>query len=128
MAMETEIMNKFQQIYAMLDPRFIGFCDSDEEKQKQGLAGYKVFDLEYLLNSDDTIVISSNRFKDEIKESLLEKGVKKERIFCFLPQMNNYREGEYFDPDFMTFEEEEIFVDAGTYNLETTIKFQKYYN
>lgn len=108
------------------DPRFIGFCDSDEEKQKYGLAGYKVFDPEYLLNSDDTIVISSNKFKDEIRESLIEKGVSKERIFCFLPQMYNYREGEYFEPDFMVFEEEEIFVDAGAYNLETTMRLQNH--
>ena len=113
--------------YFEKDPRFIGFCDRDEEKQKSGVAGYKVFQPEYLYHSDDTIVISSHIFKDEIKKSLMEMGgVLEERIFCLHPEMYDFKEGQYFNPDFMSFEEEEVFVDAGAYNLATTTELQNY--
>lgn len=60
--------------YLEKDPRFIGFCDRNEEKQRNGVAGHRVFKPEYLYNSDDTIVISSHIFKNEIKNNLIGGG------------------------------------------------------
>lgn len=105
--------------YFNKDPRFIGFCDRDENKQKSGIARHKVFSPEDCFNKleDITIVISSHIYKHEIRKFLLASGVDEKNIYDMHPQMCDYCEGQYFNPDFMIFEEEEIFVDAGSYNL-----------
>lgn len=79
--------------YFEKDQRFIGFCDKDEEKQRRGVAGYKVFKPEYLFNGDDTIVISSHIYKSDIRKTLLENGVAEGRIFDLQPQMCEFKEG-----------------------------------
>lgn len=106
--------------YFEKDLRFIGFCDEDEDKQKSGFKGNRVFKPDRnLFLGEETVVITSHTYKREIREFLLKNGVRKERIFDAHPQLVEYREGQYFNPDFMTFEQEEVFVDVGSYNLAT---------
>lgn len=40
--------------------------------------------------------------------------------------MYDYTEGQYFNPGFMVFEEEEVFVDVGAYNMATIMELQNY--
>jgi len=53
---------------------------------------------------------------------LLENGINEKRIYLMSPYMFAMQEQQYFNPDFMRFCDEEVFVDAGSYDLSTSIK------
>lgn len=109
------------------DLRFKGFCDGDIDKQKNGVAGYPVMSPEELLNTPDvSIVISTHRGMDEIRRFLKENNVPDERVYKMTPYMYYSEAEQYFNPDFMKYEEEEVFIDAGCNNLSTAAKLKKY--
>lgn len=112
--------------YFISDSRFKGFCDQSKEKQSQGVKGYPVIAPETLFEiKNASIVISTHRGLEEIKENLLKHGVEKERIYIMSPYMFASQEDQYFNPDFMEFGEE-VFVDAGCCNLETVKRLEKH--
>lgn len=109
------------------DARLKGFCDSDERKRKNTFRGYKVMAPEELFEDrESSIIITTPRYFSEIKQFLMKNGVEENRIFCIGPYIFVSQEEQYFNPDFMTFEEEEIFVDAGCYNLSSSIKLKEH--
>lgn len=109
------------------DARFIGFCDRDPEKQKSGVHGYPVIRPDDLIQKKDvTIVISTRRGLHEIEKFLLENGVQQDCIFSLANYMITVELGQYFNPDFIKFEEKEIFIDAGCLNLETVRLMKNY--
>lgn len=111
------------------DKRFFGFCDRDIEKQKAGLNGYMVISPERLLQMEDvTVVISTREGEREIKDFLKHSNFPECRIFTMPVREVKYDARQYFDPDIITFGKEEVFVDAGSYNLETSIRLAKYCN
>ncbi len=99
------------------------FCDRDAKKQEEGFRGYQVISLEELAADHRCadIVITCERYYEEIKASLLEKKFEKKQIYKFytLP------ERQYFDEPFIELGEDEVFVDAGAYDLSTTLEFVK---
>lgn len=111
------------------DNRFAGFCADDREKQKNGYLGQLVMSPEELLSRKDlSVIVSTTRAKTEILTILEEKGYPSDLVFdgtVFYTKRLTDPE-QYFNPDFMTFEAEEVFVDAGCYNLETSLKLRKY--
>lgn len=109
------------------DSRFKGFCDRDTKKQRDGFEGYTVISPEELLkDSSASIVISTHRGLAEIKKFLKDNDVHEDRVFEMTPYMFCVEPGQYFNPDFMTFEDEEIFVDAGCKDLATVKELQSY--
>lgn len=114
--------------YFVNDKRFKGFCDRNVIKQKTGVDGYNVISPEELLcNPDCSIVISTHRGYRAIKEYLLNNGVEESRIHQMTPYMFATQEQQYFNPDFMSFEDEgEVFVDAGCCDMTTTLKLSKH--
>lgn len=99
------------------------FCDRDARKQAEGFRGYRVISFEELAvnHRRANIVITSERCYEEIRASLLEKKFEEKQIHKFytLP------ERQYFDEPFIQFGENEVFVDAGAYDLSTTLEFAK---
>lgn len=99
------------------------FCDRDARKQAEGFRGYRVISLQELAadHRHADIVITSERYYEEIKASLLEKKFGERQIHKFytLP------ERQYFDEPFIKLGEDEVFVDAGAYDLSTTLEFAK---
>ena len=97
------------------------FCDQDEKKQKEGFRGYQVISVDELIkrhrNAD--IVITSRQYYEEIKENLIEEGFDKRQIYGIY----NLSERQYFDESFLKFDHDEVFVDAGAYDLTTTLEF-----
>lgn len=112
-------------IYFTCDKRFRCLCDIDINKQKNGVDGYKVISPDELLeNKDCSIVISTHRGYDSIRAFLISRGVCESRIYKMTPYMFAIQDQQYFNPDFMKFEDEEVFIDAGSCDLTTAIKLK----
>lgn len=110
------------------DERFMGFCDKNAEKQNKGAWGHPVVSPEKLLagTRDISIVISTHKGRTEIKEFLKSNGFEENSIHYIWSYMSGGNIGQYFSPDFIKFEEEEVFIDAGSKNLETIKELKKY--
>lgn len=90
-----------------------------------GITIYKPGDYKEL--SEVVIIITSMRFKREMYWELKGRGVPEEQIF--VPDVNGmqiFSLREYFDETVWTGRENEIFVDAGAYNLGTSYDFTRY--
>lgn len=105
----------------------VKFCDGDPIKQKEGYYGYTVISPKELVKDteDKCIVICTTKYMDEVRNSLLSKGVRPEQIVDIRPFFCCGTGDEYFYEDFLEYEEEEIFIDAGSYDLSTTAEFFK---
>lgn len=111
----------------MDDDRFIGFCSQTKEKQKNGYLGYPVMSPEELLSRKDlSVVISTSRARVEILRILRDGGYPEELIFDIARYFPISHTGQYFAPSFMRFGEEEVFVDAGCCDLNSSLELRKY--
>ena len=109
------------------DERFIGFCSGTKEKQAHGYLGYPVMPPEELLARRDlSVVISTTRASDEILQILLEGGYPKEQIFEIGGYYRKEDRGQYFNPEFIRYEPEEVLVDAGSFDLSSALELKKY--
>lgn len=109
------------------DARLKGFCDSDEKKQKNGFRGYAVMKPEELFeDKESSIIVTSPKYFPEIRDFLMAHGVDEKRIFNMSPYIFAAQEDQYFNPDFMTFEDEEVFVDAGCCDLSSSIRLKSH--
>ncbi|MCI8512374.1 MAG: FkbM family methyltransferase [Lachnospiraceae bacterium] len=114
--------------YFEKDARFSGFCDRDPQKQTEGVCGYPVRSPEELIaeDTDSSIVISTHRGLAEIRRFLQTNGVDEKRIHAMSSNMFCIEPGQYFNPDFMWFEEQEVFIDAGSKDLKTAKELSRY--
>jgi len=104
------------------------YCDRDVEKQANGFYSYNVISLEKLAETytDEVIVITSSEFYAEIQDYLIKQSIPQDKII--MPYEYSYIsdiEKQYFDEKFISLGNEEIFVDAGAYDLMSTIRLQK---
>lgn len=108
----------------------IEFCDSNSEKQKEGFHGYNVMSPEELINIKDekSIVICTTKYAKEVEEYLLNNGILKDELIDIRPYFKCGTGDDYFYEDFLKYSEKEIFIDAGCYNLATTMDFKKVCN
>lgn len=110
------------------DKRFIAFCDRDMMKQRGGFYGYDVispddfFSPEY---TDVAVIVATEKYEKEILQHLLEHGKPEKDIYLISSVIDRASDKQYFDEEFIRFDEKEIFVDAGSYDLETTRKFYR---
>ena len=108
--------------YFLKNSRFVGLCDSDKEKQGRELCGIKVSDPQrILMGFEGSVIISSHLWEKEIKENIEKMGIPENRILSLGWYIRSAHEDQYFRPEFMTYEDEEVFVDAGCYDLQSTI-------
>lgn len=106
--------------------RIVAFCDRSSKKQSDGFCGYKVLSPERLLNEKNYyIVVSSTKFAAEIKTYLIKNGYPEEWIYDISKSIICEDDNQYFGVDFFKYTNEEIFVDAGCFDMSTTIKFNK---
>lgn len=108
--------------------KFKGFCDKDEMKQREGVDGIKVMPPEVLLNyyQNAVVIISTTKFEAEIKKFLIKNGFEKEQIYYLGEFSINFSDDQYFDKDVIQFSKEEVFVDAGSKDLNTSIEMKRY--
>lgn len=109
------------------DERFVGFCCQTKKKQEEGYLGYPVMSPEKLLHRRDlTVIISTIRAKDEIMQILREGNYPEDQVFPLSGYQPEYDPGQYFSPDFIKYEEEEVFVDGGCLDLGSSLQMKKY--
>lgn len=109
------------------DERFVGFCSRTKVKQKNGFCGFPVMSPEELLAKKDmSVIISAGNSVDEIMQILKNGGYPENQVYT----LNNYGpmvdRGQYFAPDFMVYDEEEVFIDDGCYDLSSSLELKKY--
>jgi len=107
--------------------KLICFCDRDSGKQKEGFFGFPVISPKELFSNhtDAVIVIGTGNYYEEIKMELYKGGVPCDHILNlgnYVP-MSSVR--QYFEEPFLTYGAEEVFVDAGAFDLFSTIRLQK---
>lgn len=111
------------------DRRFIGFCADDKEKQKTGYLGYPVISPEELLARRDlSVIVCTSRARDEIF-SVLASGNYPSNLIFDGPMFYSRRVvalDQYFISDFMRFEDEEVFVDAGCHKMDTSLGLRRF--
>lgn len=108
------------------DKRIVGFCSNNQEKQKSGFLGYPVIAPEELWpRRDVNVLVSTTAAKDEILGLLAENGFPTERTYAF-QNVAPFREDpeQYFPKDIIQLEEE-VFVDAGCYDLSTSLALRE---
>lgn len=103
---------------------FAGFCSSTLWKQEKGYMGFPVMSPEELLSQKDlAVVITTTNFRNDIMR-ILKDGEYPPELIIDGPRFysDHFSEAEqYYGPSFMKFQDEEIFVDAGCYDLGSSL-------
>ena len=105
------------------DKRFQGFCSNTKKKQISGYCGYPVICPEELTSNRNLNVIVSTidpESIEEILQILQDRNFPQNQIFM-LGDNFGLDSGQYFGPAFITYEDKEVFVDAGSYDLLTAV-------
>lgn len=106
-------------------------CYADNEKDKWGtlVEGIAVkCPAEIDFGTVDAVVISpfKQTIVDEMRKQLLELGVQEETLLNYKDFSASVLEWDlYFDLDIIKLHEDEVFVDAGALNLETSLRFME---
>ena len=109
-------------------PNFIGFCDRDVNRQTNGWCGHKVISPNALLRDhrEASIVLTTVMFADEMEKFLLENDIPSANIWRIDEYVPMELPDGYFDMPFLRYEEREIFVDAGSFDLYSTVQMQRH--
>ena len=102
--------------------------DNDYEMQGKELEGLKIVALsEALENYPDAIVVLSMKYNSNlVLEELVQRGVSRDRILDMGRQITELRNKQYFDLRELKVQEEEVFVDCGAFDGDTSIEFKKW--
>jgi FkbM family methyltransferase len=93
----------------------------------EGYKGYRVISPEELYNDSDrkSIVICTTKYWNEVRNLLLSNGIMAEDIIDVRQYFCCGTGDEYFYEDFIKYADEEIFIDAGCYDLETSVDLSR---
>lgn len=101
-----------------------GFCDRSYEKQKTGYCGLAVFAPEQIKEMPDTkVLIAVWAEPEKIKHSLIEMGIESCRLLNCFPLAIYTDENQYFDKKLIRYSDQEVFLDCGAYDLQTSLLF-----
>lgn len=109
------------------DERVIGFCSRTKKKQENGYCGYPVISPEELFARKDlSVVISTTSDYEEIDQILRDNGYPEDQIYNLSKYFRYEDRTQYFSPSFMAYEDEEVFLDVGCCNLNSTMELRKH--
>lgn len=105
----------------------IEFCDSSVEKQKNGFHGFDVISPQELINMKEKkrVIICTTKYLEDVEKYLIRSGLKKEELIDIRGYFKCGTGDDYFYENFIRYFDEEIFIDAGCYDLGTTSDFYK---
>lgn len=121
--------NDFQVLRRLYpDFTFRCLCDRDVQKQQSGWGGYRVISPKQLFEDypNDYVLITTTEYHKEIYEYLMKNGKKEKNIFNMGGAIKEMYEQQYFDKTIMKPGEEEIFIDGGCYDGNTSHLFVKW--
>lgn len=113
--------------HSVLKNRVIAFCDSDERKQGNTILNIPIVPpSDPIMKDRNTLVIIASDYLLDIYRTLLYFGVQRSNIYIFscygrIDATCGFQYFDYFQP-----KEDEVFVDAGSYNLDSSIQFIKW--
>ena len=110
------------------DKRFIGFCSETKWKQRDGYMGYSVLSPQELLKRKDlSVVVSTSRAREEILKILKDGDYPEDLIFDPAALGCIWCDPEqYFSLETIRYEDEEIFLDVGCCDLNSSLDFKKH--
>ncbi|MBR1702185.1 MAG: FkbM family methyltransferase [Lachnospiraceae bacterium] len=117
----TKFLNLIRIVF---DENLIGFSDKDVEKQAKEYIGKPCFSPENLISMQEAaIIIMPLLGQDQILYELKERGMQEKNIFMC---PNCYRESteQYFEKNIVELADEEVMIDAGSYDLSTALKYR----
>jgi len=131
------IAKHYQFYFERVKEKIAAFCDRDEAKQKKLFCGYKVISPKELEekhnNSVVVIALWDDKLIAEITEGLLKQGFLKNQILAFKREFHKkYSQNAigtpYFDPAIVLPKYDEVFIDAGCFDCNTSVDFTKWNN
>lgn len=97
------------------------FCDADCKKQSQLYCGLKVLSPEDLVGIPKVkVLLAVWNQSQNIKKSLLKLHIEETRIIDCFPVEYYVDKNQYFDKDIIKFDKNEVFLDCGCYDFETS--------
>ena len=107
---------------------FVGFCDRDINRQASGWCGQKVISPDILLRDyrHAVIVLATSSFNDEIEKFLITKGIPSSNMRRIDENLPMELPDGYFDMPFLEYEDRETFVDAGSFDLMSTVQLRRH--
>lgn len=83
----------------------------------------KKYDRDYLLQDDTAVVVTSRLYHTQIYEQLVQDGIDPEQIIDAGEMIDAMSVRQYFDLPYLKRKRDEIFVDGGAFDGETSIHF-----
>lgn len=114
-----------KRIATMLIKNWCGFVDNNECLWGGDIGGLRVFSPQEL-PEDATVYLAVKWHQEEIKEQLLNLGIRETQIINIGALLIDLSNKQYFDGDFLPHEKDEVFVDIGCLNGETSKNFIKW--
>lgn len=110
-----------------VDDKKFCFCDQNYQRLSSGFYGYPVCSPNQLFLDveEKVVIICSTKYEKVIRRYLIENGISPEEILDIRSYFKCGTGDEYFYEDFLRFGENEVFVDAGCFDLSSTIDFCK---
>lgn len=105
------------------------FLDNDIQKQGTQFEGIEIVSFSQFINNgrlnrDVIVIIDNTRLKSVFFNELFELGFPQDRIYMTKEDIVRSAFGNiYFDLEELRFTDEEIFIDAGSFNGETSLSF-----
>ena len=124
--MNGKAMPRYLRAYGIMP-----VCYADNAKDKWGtrMEGLEIkCPSEIDFRAVDAVVITpfKQEIVDAIRKQLIELGAKEESLLNYKDFCSSVLEWDlYFDPDIIKLHEDEVFVDAGALNLETSLRFME---
>ena len=111
-----------RRIIKMLKKNWQGFTDNNTKLWGGDIDGVKIIPP-YELPKDATVYLAVKWYQKEIKNQLLSQGIREENIVNVGEMLIDLSNRQYFDEAFLPHTEEEVFVDVGCLNGETSRNF-----
>lgn len=117
-----------KRISGLFPDMFTAFVDNDINKQGITIDGLSVIPVSDIKKSykDAVVVVSNKHGFMEIKNNLIDCGIKEDRILNLGEKINSYRDAQYFDLEKMKAEIDEVFVDCGAFNGDSAFAFMNW--
>lgn len=104
---------------------FQAYIDNDQEKHGKHIGSVPVISLDSLREDREhaAIIIMSKYYSDEIEQQLRENYFHDRQIFNLGRIYRQFNKKQYFDLEYLIFEDRENFVDCGVLDGETSLNF-----